>query len=224
MKLNQMERYHILLRSYGPQHWWPAESTFEMLIGAILTQNTSWKNVDLALKRLKPGLTPEKIERMSPETLADCIRPSGFYRLKAERIRSFLAWYRDYHYDPSRVSAVDASSLRNELLDVKGIGRETADAMLVYAFKKPFFIADAYARRFFTRLGDDVPKNYDDFRKQVEAGLPDDLAVYQEYHALIVAHGKMHCRAAARCDGCPFFSKCEARIEKDYQRRHGGFK
>lgn len=208
MKFSHHDRYTVLLRYYGPQHWWPAETVFEMLIGAILTQNTSWKNVDLALRNLKPYLTPEKMERLSPDKLAEYIRPSGFYRLKADRIRSFLSWYRKYQYNPKKAESVDGMPLREELLEVKGIGPETADAMLVYAFHKSFFIADAYARRLFSRLGDAIPKKYDDLRKRVEADLPDDLGVYQEYHALIVAHAKAHCRAKPICAGCPFLSHC----------------
>lgn len=210
MKPDYMERFRILMHYYGPQHWWPARTTFEMLIGAILTQNTNWKNVDLSLKKLAPFLVPEKMERLGTDELAELIRSSGFYRLKAQRIRSFLDWYKHYDYNPGKVEAMDGHVLRRELLDVNGIGEETADAMLVYAFGKPFFIADAYARRLFSRLGDPVPKNYDTLRVQVEKGLPADLDVYQEFHALIVAHAKKHCRAVSTCEQCPFASQCES--------------
>ncbi|WP_010632031.1 endonuclease III domain-containing protein [Sporolactobacillus vineae] len=207
---NHLKRYHILMSYYGPQHWWPAESTFEMLIGAILTQNTAWKNVDLALKKLKPYLSPEKMEKLPPEKLAECIRSSGFYRLKTRRIRAFLAWYKDYDYRPEKVAAENGYALRKQLLAVYGIGKETADAMLVYAFGKPFFIADAYARRLFTRLGDQVPKKYEAVRKEVERCLPDDLRVYQEYHALIDVHAKSRCKETPMCQGCPFAEVCQA--------------
>ncbi|MDD9149148.1 endonuclease [Sporolactobacillus sp. CQH2019] len=211
MKADYMERFGILLDYHGPQHWWPAGSIFEMLIGAILTQNTNWKNVAISLKKLAPFLTPEKMERLEIDELAGLIRSSGFYRLKAQRIRSFLNWYRRYDYDPGKAGAEDGCELRKELLDVKGIGEETADAMLVYAFGKPFFIADAYARRLFTRLGDRVPKTYGALRAQVEKDLPHDLTVYQEFHALIVAHAKTHCRAVPSCEHCPLAAQCESR-------------
>jgi endonuclease-3 related protein len=196
---------------YGPQHWWPAESTFEMLIGAILTQNTAWQNAALALKKLKPYLIPEKMDRLPEDKLAECIRSSGFYRLKAQRIRAFLAWYRNYGYDPENVKKQNGAVLRKQLLSVKGIGEETADAMLVYAFDKPFFIADAYSRRFFTRLGDQSAQTYDAVKEQVESCLPPELTIYQEYHALIVVHGKRHCKASPVCEGCPFAGDCPAR-------------
>lgn len=211
MKSDYMERFRILLDYYGPQHWWPARTTFEMLIGAILTQNTNWRNVDLSLKKLAPFLIPEKMERLGIDELAGLIRSSGFYRLKAQRIRSFLNWYRHYDYNTLKVGAREGLDLRQELLGVKGIGEETADAMLVYAFGKPFFIADAYARRLFTRLGDQVPKKYDALRAQVEKDLPDDLIVYQEFHALIVAHAKKHCRAVPNCEHCPLAAQCESK-------------
>lgn len=210
MKMSHMKRYQILIGYYGPQHWWPAQSTFEMLIGAILTQNTAWKNVALALHKLGPYLSPEKLERLTDEKLEQCIRSSGFFRLKAKRIRAFLTWYKRYEYSLEKVKEQDADVLRKELLAVKGIGEETADAMLVYAFDKPFFIADAYSRRFFTRLGDQLPKQYEAIRKDVEQSLPDDLTVYQEYHALIDVHAKAQCKATPVCHECPFSEVCPA--------------
>lgn len=196
---------------YGPQHWWPAESVLEMLIGAILTQNTAWENAALALEKLKPYMVPEKMDRLPEEKLAECIRSSGFYRLKAKRIRAFLTWYNKYGFDPEKVKQQNGAVLRKQLLSVKGIGEETADAMLVYAFDKPFFIADAYSRRFFTRLGDKMAHNYHDLKEQVESCLSTDLTIFQEYHALIVIHGKQHCKASPVCEGCPFAGDCPAR-------------
>ncbi|MCI1882307.1 MAG: endonuclease [Sporolactobacillus sp.] len=203
-----LTRYRILLDTYGPQHWWPANSTFEMLIGAILTQNTNWRNVARALDNLRPYLDPQSMQRLSDERLNTLIRPSGFYRLKTARIRHFLSWYRHYDFDPQKAARADGRRLRRELLEVNGIGRETADAMLVYGFGKSFFIADAYARRLFLRLGDRLPKTYDALRRQVETQLPDDPAIYREYHALIVEHGKRCCRAKPDCRFCPLTAMC----------------
>lgn len=211
MKIDHQKCYQRLMAHYGAQHWWPAESTFEMLIGAILTQNTAWQNAALALEKLKPYLAPEKLDRLPEDKLAQCIRSSGFYQLKAKRIRAFLTWYKDYGFDPENVKKQSGAFLRKQLLSVKGIGEETADAMLVYAFDKPFFIADAYSRRFFSRLGDQAAQSYDAVKEKVESCLPPELMIYQEYHALIVVHGKLHCKAAPVCKGCPFSGACPAR-------------
>ncbi|MBL4952437.1 endonuclease III domain-containing protein [Neobacillus sp. YIM B02564] len=204
--------YEKLYRYYGPQGWWPAKTAFEMMIGAILVQNTSWRNVEKALSNLKPFLSPAKIEKLSFDELAELIRPSGFFKMKAQRIKAFMEWLKAYEYDLSQIKMKDCNELRDELLAVKGIGSETADVILLYAFDQPVFVADAYARRIFFRLGINLPKSYDSFRLEVERALPRDLAMFNEFHALLVEHAKEHCKKAPICDGCPLASICDRRL------------
>ncbi|MBY6271226.1 MAG: endonuclease [Bacillaceae bacterium] len=203
--------YRKLYGHYGPQNWWPADTPFEMMIGAILVQNTSWRNVEKAINRLKPFLEPRKLDDLPEEKIAELIRPSGYYNIKARRIRSFLSWFKTYAYDLDRIKEREKAALREELLNVKGIGPETADAILVYAFEKPVFIVDAYARRIFHRIGYDMPASYDRFQRQVEAQFPPDAKIFNEFHALLVEHGKTHCRTVPLCGGCPLADICQKR-------------
>ncbi|MGG1690610.1 endonuclease III domain-containing protein [Heyndrickxia ginsengihumi] len=205
--------YDRLFHYYGPQNWWPAETVFEMMIGAILVQNTSWRNVEKALLALKPYIRPERIERLAVDELAQLIRPSGFFNIKAKRIKSFLQWFQSYHYELDKIKKLDRQSLREELLNIHGIGRETADVLLLYAFDKPIFVVDAYARRILYRIGFDMPTSYDSFRRKVENELPNNLALYNEFHALIVEHAKEHCKAVPICEDCPLTVICDKRIE-----------
>lgn len=140
--------YDRLFKAYGPQEWWPADSDMEMVLGAILVQNTAWRNVERALKNLD-DFTPAYLKGLSLEQLKQKIRPSGFYNQKAERIQSFLKWFEGYNYDFSQLEPVPDLTLRKILLSIHGIGPETADCMMVYVFKRPFFIIDAYTRRIF---------------------------------------------------------------------------
>lgn len=204
--------YDKLYQHYGPQGWWPAETPFEMMIGAILVQNTNWTNVEKAIVKLKPYLEPELIEKLTIEELAELIRSSGFFNIKAKRIKAFLEWFKTYDYDIEKIKLMGKRELRNELLNIKGIGRETADVMLLYAFNKPIFVVDAYAKRILDRLGYNMPDSYDAFRKQVEKELPSDLTLYNEFHALLVEHAKQFCRKAPTCNGCPLFDSCKQKL------------
>lgn len=208
-----LDIYKILYRYYGPQHWWPAESPFEVMISAMLVQNTNWNNVELALQQLSPYLEPKRLESLSVEQLATLIRSSGYYNVKAKRIRAFLTWLKTYDYDLEKIMQRDGVTLRNELLQINGIGAETADCILVYALEKPYFIVDNYTRRIFYRVGLDMPKHYDDFQQMVEAYLPKDVALYNEYHALLVEHGKRHCRKKPLCFSCPLAELCQKRLD-----------
>ncbi len=205
--------YDRLYKQYGPQGWWPAESKFEMMIGAILVQNTNWTNVEKALANLKLHLEPKALGKLSNDTLAKLIIPSGYYNIKARRIKSFLEWFQTYNYDIDKIKKIDRNRLRQELLNINGIGPETADVMLLYAFDKAIFVVDAYARRIFNRLGYDMPKSYDGFRQKVELELPCDLKLYNEFHALIVEHAKVQCRKKPLCGTCPLLDICAQRIE-----------
>lgn len=205
--------YDKLYDRYGPQNWWPAETPFEMMVGAILVQNTNWRNVDKALLKVGPYLTPEGIESMPTDQLAALIRSSGFFNIKAKRIKAYLAWFKTYDYDVNKVKKMDQQQLRSDLLHVHGVGRETADVLLLYAFEKPVFVVDAYVRRIFYRLGFDMPTSYDAFRKLIESKFTGDVACYNEYHALLVEHAKVHCKATPICERCPLFTMCERRID-----------
>ncbi|WP_164670769.1 endonuclease III domain-containing protein [Virgibacillus doumboii] len=211
-----MQNYHFIYKKlynhYGPQGWWPADTAFEMMIGAILVQNTSWRNVEKALSNVKPYLEPQKMDNLSVAELAAFIRPSGFFNVKAKRIKAFMNWFRAYDYDVERIKKMNMDSLRHELLDINGIGRETADVMLLYVFEKSVFVTDAYARRIFCRFGYDMPVSYDRFREQVEEYLPDDLHVFKEYHALLVEHAKQYCKKKPLCSSCPLSKHCIQRI------------
>ena len=168
--------YELLLDHMGPTHWWPADTRFEIAIGAILTQNTAWGNVETALDRMKAAdvLNARSIADLPDETLWDLIRSTGYYRQKAVYLRAFCQWFLDLgewsHDDdiPALVREVDDETLRRELLSIRGVGGETADDLLLYVFDRPAFIADRYARRMFETLGvDDLPKSYEGFRRRV---------------------------------------------------------
>ncbi|GAB3049416.1 endonuclease [Virgibacillus ainsalahensis] len=205
--------YEKLFDHYGSQNWWPADTPFEMMIGSILVQNTSWRNVEKALWNVRPFLQPEEIDYMQQEKLAQLIRSSGFFNIKAKRIKAFMEWFKSYDYDMERIKKEDRQKLRDELVNIKGIGQETADVMLLYAFDKPVFVVDAYARRIFYRIGHDMPVSYDGFRKQMEKELPDDLVLYNEFHALLVEHAKELCRKKPLCHRCPLLEICEQRMD-----------
>lgn len=213
MKHDYQLIYNTLYEHYGPQGWWPAETPFEMMMGSILVQNTSWRNVDKAIANLKPFLKPEAIDNLSIDELAQLIRPSGFFNIKATRIKSFMEWFKTNDYDIELIKKADRHQLRIELLSIKGIGPETADVILLYAFETPIFVVDAYARRIFYRLGYNMPESYDTFRKRVEKELPGDLVLYNEFHALVVEHAKEHCKATPICTGCPLFGFCDRRLD-----------
>ena len=201
-----LEIYHQLLARYGHRHWWPAETPFEVCVGAILTQNTNWGNVEKAIHNLKRAglLTPDGILRTPRGELADLIRPAGFFNVKSERLQGFVAWLSERAGGSlDRLFETDWCELREELLAVRGIGRETADSILLYAGQQPTFVVDAYTKRLFSRLGlvrETI--DYEELRSLFMAHLPADVALFNEYHALIVEHCKEHCRKRHRCEGC----------------------
>ncbi len=202
------ELFSHLLHSYGKRNWWPAKSPFEMMVGAILTQNTAWGNVERAIDSFGECLTPQFILSCEDSRLGEIIRPSGYYNQKAARLKTLARWFEGYGFDIGRVRAMPAELLRAELLALNGVGHETAYCLLLYAFDKPFFVVDAYTRRLFSRLGFSVPKEYDAFRCTIEASLPKELYLYNEFHALIVQHAKERCRAKPVCAGCPLLERC----------------
>ncbi len=207
-----VEIYNRLYAAYGTQQWWPARTPYEMMVGAILTQNTAWSNVEKALLQMGENLNPEYVLAAEPEVLAAQIRSSGYHNQKALRLKSLTEWYGEYGYDIHRVREADGEELRRQLLAIKGIGGETADSILTYALDKPFFVVDAYTRRILQRYGYDLPKAYDGLREMIESAVPRTLYVYNEFHALIVRHAKMHCTVKPRCEGCPLEGRCQKRI------------
>jgi len=200
--------YHTLLDAYGPQGWWPAESWFEVVVGVILTQNTSWKNVERAISNLKRNglLEPEKLFALAVEKMAELIKPAGFYRLKAQRLKNLMSLLSTYNFDFVNLSE---KITREELLSVKGVGKESCDSILLYAFNRPIFVVDNYTKRIFSRLA--VVKEKDDYDKIQELFqlIPRKVEIYKEYHALIVKHAKEICsKNKPKCRLCPIKSDC----------------
>ncbi|MDH5649283.1 MAG: endonuclease III domain-containing protein [Gammaproteobacteria bacterium] len=202
--------FELLFQAYGPQNWWPGDSPFEIMVGAVLTQNTSWTNVEKAIGNLKQArlLTPQKIIASHHKSLATHLKPSGYFNIKTKRLKSFCQWLLNQGGEMA-LARRETEKLRIELLSVHGIGPETADDILLYALDRPVFVIDAYTRRIFQRLGligGDEP--YEQLRKMFEQGLGTDIALFNEYHALIVLHGKDICRKQPRCEQCCLQSFC----------------
>ncbi len=207
--------YQTLLEAFGPQHWWPADTPLEVMVGAILTQNTAWRNVEQAIARLKASgsLEVRAILERPAEQMEQDLRPAGYFRVKAVRLRAlcrFLEQQGCAEAPASLAEKGDTASLRQRLLDVHGIGEETADSILLYALEKPVMVVDAYTRRLSQRMGWSGPRiAYASLQKDVDAGLPPgDTGIRKELHALIVQLGKEFCRARPRCPGCPLQKQC----------------
>jgi len=205
----ELRRYfRVLLRHFGPQRWWPAKTRLEVILGAILTQNTSWRNAELALGRLRQsGLHRlDRLRQVSQVELAKHIRAAGFFRQKARTIRNFTAWL-DCQCGGvlSKLFALPAREARRELLTISGLGPETVDAILLYAGRHPFFVADAYTRRVLERHGLlPTGASYSDAQKLLQRHLPRDHVLYNEFHALLVEVGKRFCRRESpKCEVCP---------------------
>jgi endonuclease-3 related protein len=203
--------YDVLFAAHGPQHWWPGRTAFEIIVGAILTQNTSWSNVEIALRNLRREelLTPRAIERVSLARLGRLIRSSGYFRQKAKKLKYFVRFVRsEYGGSLNRMFRDSTVILRERLLAVHGIGPETADAILLYAGKHPVFVVDAYTRRMLERHSLAAPtQSYEEIRQLFERNLPAAAPLYNEFHALIVRNGKEYCRTNdPRCSECPLHS------------------
>ncbi len=195
------------MKAFGPQHWWPAETPLEVVVGAVLTQNTAWHNVEQAIANLRAAdlLNWEALRQVHAEELAEVIRPAGYYRLKAARIKNLVRHVYDHH-DGSFENwlALDLDTLRESLLSVNGIGPETADAILLYAAQQPTFVVDAYTSRVFKRHGwIEFDADYWGMKDWMESHLPRDVDLFNEYHALLVRVGKSYCQKRPKCDGCP---------------------
>ncbi|MEW6557055.1 MAG: endonuclease III domain-containing protein [Elusimicrobiota bacterium] len=209
--------YKKLLKHFGPQGWWPIggiynpakkhfsdNEKFEIMVGAILTQNTAWNNVEKALSNLRNTnlLDTEKISKISLRKLQTLIKPSGFYKQKAFRLRNFAKYI-------SRTNVRFREITREALLSLNGIGPETADSILLYALEKPYFVVDAYTKRLVKRLGILDGNDYDIVQKFFQKNLPQNIEIYKEYHALIVTIAKQFCKKIPECKKCPVLSDCE---------------
>lgn len=200
--------YKELYSYFGPQHWWPAETPFEVMVGAILTQNTNWQNVEKAILNLKQKklLTPQKLNRLPNKRLAKYIRSAGYYNVKAKRLKSFLKFFiKNYSGRIGKIQAQETSLLRSQLLSVKGIGKETADSILLYALKKPVFVIDAYTKRIFQRHGYlSVDADYAQAQNLFTESLKSNTELFNEYHALLVKLAKDFClKGKPKCRICP---------------------
>ncbi len=215
MRHDLLTLYRRLYDAYGPQHWWPADSPFEVCVGAILTQNTNWSNVEKAIARLRQAdaLDPEALGQIPSERLMDLIRPAGFFRQKCKRLKAFCGFVTD-HGGIAELGRLETEELRPMLLAIHGIGPETADSMLLYAWSRPVFVVDAYTKRLLARLGILSGKaSYGQLQDLFHEHLPRDSNMFNEFHALIVEHAKRHCRHAPLCNGCPLHGGCTRAIE-----------
>jgi len=199
--------YRALYRHYGHRNWWPGETHFEVIVGAILTQNTAWKNVEKAISNLKNSrlLTPYALKKVPQSQLAELILPAGYFNIKADRLKRFIRFlWSEYQGSLARLFKVRTRRLRERLLEVKGIGEETADSILLYAAYKRSFVIDGYTRRVFARhrflRGDE---DYASIQKIFTELLPKSRSLYNDYHAQIVEVGKDYCRKVPRCEVCP---------------------
>jgi len=199
--------YDRLHAAFGPQHWWPADTPFEVMLGAVLTQNTSWKNVEKAIANLRDAglLHPASLRRVPTEELAELIRPAGYFRLKARRLHNLIEFlFRQYDGCLESMFATALETLRELLLEINGIGPETADSILLYAGNMPTFVVDAYTARVLKRHGWIEPEaDYHAIKDHFEGQLPQDTALFNEYHALLVRVGKEFCGPTPRCEACP---------------------
>lgn len=208
-----LEIYERLHAAYGPQSWWPGETPFEVIVGAILTQSAAWSNVEKAIGNLRAArvLSPEGLHALDEREIARLVRPSGYFNTKARKLKAFVEMlHSEFGGNLERLLALPADELRRVLLSTHGIGPETADSIVLYAAGRPAFVIDAYTRRTFSRIGV-TPEHdsYEGWRAMFMQALPADAPMFNEYHALIVAHGKAACRKAPRCRECLLRELCE---------------
>ena len=202
-----MDMYRAMLDRFGHQGWWPGQGQLEICVGAILTQNTNWTNVEKAILNLRAAgvMSVGALAELPPPRLAELIRPAGYFNVKAKRLGNFIRHvHQGWGEDLARFLDRPVSLLREELLSISGIGRETADSIILYAAGKPTFVVDTYTFRILYRHHLIGPEDdYESVKYLMESSLPTDVALWNDYHAQLVAVGKTHCRPTARCEGCP---------------------
>lgn len=214
--------FNILFAAYGPQRWWPGDGQFEIILGAILTQNTAWHNAALAISNLAANdlIDPAALSNAPPEHVKSLLAPAGYFNVKYKRIRNFLEFLARYNMELEQFSRLPTPELRRELLEVNGVGPETADSILLYAFEQPIFVVDAYLRRLFSRLGyhwmEKAP--YDEIQAFFMEQLKPDVQLYNEYHALVVTHCKEACKKKTPfCLSCRLASCCDATAKMNHK-------
>ena len=216
-----LDIYERLLDRYGPQHWWPAKTPFEIMVGAVLTQATAWSNAEKAISNLERAgaLAPGAIRALRQPELARLVYPSGFFNAKSRKLKALCQYLGRAHDDDiEAMSRLETATIRGELLSVFGIGEETADAILLYALGHPVFVIDAYSRRTFGRLGlANTLNSYNDHQTLFTQNLPLEAGMFSEYHALIVRHGRESCKRLPLCRTCPLLDVCPAgRLKEGY--------
>ncbi len=211
-----LDIYQRLFDRFGPQHWWPGETKTEIVIGAILTQNTNWGNVERAIANLKKAraVNFRVLGAMPQSVLAEHIRPSGYFNIKARRLKNFVQFFmKEMKGSWRALAALPLNEARERVLSVNGVGPETADSILLYAFDRPTFVIDAYTKRIFGRYGLCArDAEYHDLQAVFMRDLPSDVPLFNEYHALIVRLAKDHCRIQPGCAGCPLAGRCRKRL------------
>ena len=216
MPMTIPQLFAALRKAYGPTHWWPGDSSFEIMVGAILTQNTSWRNVEKAIADLKKAglMSPAAIASANLRELQRAVRSSGFYMQKSRYLRALSRYIVDhYSGDVGQMKRRRMHELRDELVDIPGIGDETADEILLYALGMPSFVVDSYTRRLLKCLGMDHRGTYSEIQSRFEDALGNDAKAFGELHALIVTHGKAVCRKSPHCCSCPIARRCPSRGE-----------
>ncbi|MCL1913371.1 MAG: endonuclease [Eubacteriaceae bacterium] len=201
--------YNTLNTHYGDLGWWPAKTPYEVIVGAVLTQNTAWANVQKAIANLGGNIIPRFVSNTGISELAELIRPAGFFNQKATYLKAVTVWYSQYNYDVETVKRQPLEKLRKELLATKGVGYETADSILLYAFGFTTFVVDAYTLRLCARYPINAGKGYTAAKSHFEDNLPQNASIYNNFHALIVENGKDHCRKKPKCGNCPLEEQCE---------------
>ena len=209
---NLLKLYDQLKTAYGSQAWWPAETSFEVIVGAILVQSTAWRNVVNAIDNLRDAnlLTPSGLGEIPLSQLEELVRPSGYFRVKAKKVRAFVTHLQTHHnYRLDSLFAADVFTLREELLSIYGIGNETADSIILYAAEKPIFVIDSYTHRLLSRLGWIAGKyDYSKLQAIFMNALPHDVRLFNEFHALIDRHSSRICRKTPRCEECVLLAEC----------------
>ncbi len=213
MKTQLRDIYRRLYDHFGPQHWWPGDGAFQVIVGAILTQNTAWTNVEKAIANLNRArlLNQRRMHTTAKARLANLVRPSGYYNLKAAKLKAFTRYlFAEHRGSLAHLLRLETPRLREELLGVYGIGPETADSIILYAARQPIFVVDAYTRRICARLGlSRTDASYEDLQRLFMDALPPDEPFFNEYHALLVALGKNYCtKRRPRCTDCPLRTIC----------------
>jgi endonuclease-3 related protein len=213
VKITPEKLYETLFAYYGNLNWWPGNSPYEIIVGAVLTQNCAWRNVECAIANFGGNLSPQFVMNTDEKTLGEIIRPAGFFTRKTLYLKAVTEWFSHYDFDIFKIAECDLKTVRNELLSVMGIGRETADSILLYAANLPTFVIDAYTKRLSVRLPLYDETDYEKLREFFTQNLPRDVFLYNNFHAAIVNVCKDFCRKKPLCAECPLCGFCSKIVE-----------